>query len=106
MSRYRRGDQTQAVGGVILPTDYYILGLRGRTLTKLGGQGAMCYRGPCCASISDGSSNRQGSAGSPPRSTSEYSMQKTTQAMAAAEAPRNMFTATLAETDPEIAEAI
>ena len=33
-------------------------------------------------------------------------MQKTTQAMAAAEAPRNMFTATLAETDPEIAEAI
>jgi len=33
-------------------------------------------------------------------------MQKTTQAMAAARAPRDMFTATLAETDPEIAEAI
>src|SRR5271167_938154 len=33
-------------------------------------------------------------------------MQKTSQPVAAAEAPRNMFTATLAESDPEIAEAI
>src|SRR5271167_1601276 len=33
-------------------------------------------------------------------------MQKTSQPVAAAEAPRNMFTATLAESDPELAEAI
>src|SRR5271167_1506276 len=33
-------------------------------------------------------------------------MQKTSQPVAAAEAPRNLFTAPLAETDPEIAEAI